>query len=287
ELTGGARSVLIGVFIGNSTRRRLYRVAGGITFCSGRLGRDPADSKVGRYAVGPEDSGEMAKPVHLPVQQGYDAWARVYDTEGNPLVALEGPVVRGWLGGVAGRRVADVGCGTGRHAVWLAQAGAQVVALDLSDGMMSRAVAKAGAGRVHFCYYRVPEPLPLADGSCDYVIFALVADHVQQLEAAFGEFARVLVSGGQVILSVVHPAMNLAGITARFFDPDTGDEVRVAAFEHSIADYVNAALAGGLTLAEMVERKATEELAQNAPRAAKYLGWPMLLALRLIKPAVS
>jgi len=29
----------------------------------------------------------MARRVNVPVQQGYDAWARVYDTEGNPLIA--------------------------------------------------------------------------------------------------------------------------------------------------------------------------------------------------------
>ena len=229
----------------------------------------------------------MARRVNVPVQQGYDAWARVYDTEGNPLIALEEPVVRAWLGDVVGRRIADVGCGTGRHAVWLAQAGAEVVALDFSEGMMSRAIAKVGAGRVRFCQHRLPDPLPLAEGSCDYVLFALVAEHVEQLEQAFGELARVLVPGGQVVFTALHPAMNLAGITARFLDPDSGDEVRPAAFEYSIADYVNAALGSGLTLAEMVERKATEESARIAPRAAKYVGWPMLLAMRLTKPCPS
>ena len=223
----------------------------------------------------------MSRRVDLPVQQGYDAWAKVYDTDGNPLIALEEPVVRAWLGDVAGRRIADVGCGTGRHAVWLAEAGAEVVALDFSDGMMSRARTKVGSGRVRFCRHRLPDPLPLAEGSCDQVLFALVAEHVEQLAQAFGELARVLAPGGQVIFTALHPAMNLAGITARFFDPDTGDEVRVEAFEHSVADYVNAALGGGLTVAEMVERKATKESARIAPRAAKYIGWPMLLALRL------
>lgn len=226
----------------------------------------------------------MARRVNVPVQQGYDAWARVYDSEANPLIVLEEPVVRAWLGDVAGRRIADVGCGTGRHAVWLAQAGAEVVALDFSEGMLSRATAKVRSGRVRFCQHRFPDPLPLAEGSCDHVLFALVAEHVEQLQQAFGELARVLVPGGQVVFTALHPAMNLAGITARFFDPGSGDEVRPAAFEHSIADYVNAALRSGLTLAEMVERKATEESARIAPRAAKYVGWPMLLAMRLTKP---
>jgi malonyl-CoA O-methyltransferase len=225
----------------------------------------------------------MADATHLPVRQGYDRWSEVYDTDGNPLFVLEDPIVRRWLGEVAGRRIADVGCGTGRHTRWLAQAGALVVALDFSDGMMRRAVEKVGPGRVLFCTHALPAPLPLRDDRCDHVLFALVGEHVERLAEAMAEFRRVLVPGGSVILTALHPAMNLAGITARFFDPDDGGEVRVAAFEHSTADYVTALLTGGLELAEIVERRADQQTIRAAPRAAKYEGWPMLLALRAVR----
>ncbi|MFC7571990.1 class I SAM-dependent methyltransferase [Klenkia terrae] len=43
------------------------------------------------------------------------------------------------LGDVAGRRVLEVGCGSAPCARWLTAAGAQVVALDLSAGMLARA----------------------------------------------------------------------------------------------------------------------------------------------------
>ena len=78
-------------------------------------------------------------PIRLPVREGYDRWSEVYDTDGNPLILLEEPIVRGWLGDVAGRRVVDVGCGTGQYASCLTAAGANVVALDFSEGMMARA----------------------------------------------------------------------------------------------------------------------------------------------------
>ena len=84
----------------------------------------------------------MGDPERLSVQEGYDRWSKVYDTDGNPLFVLEEPIVRDWLGNVAGRVVADVGCGTGRHAAWLADAGARVVAFDVSEGMMARAKAR-------------------------------------------------------------------------------------------------------------------------------------------------
>ncbi|HUU82562.1 MAG TPA: methyltransferase domain-containing protein [Phycisphaerae bacterium] len=225
----------------------------------------------------------MTEANHLPVREGYDRWSEVYDTDGNPLFVLEEPIVRRWLSDVGGRRVADIGCGTGRHTRWLVEAGASVVALDLSTGMMQRAVEKIGRGRVLFCRHALPTPLPLADGSCDHVLFALVGEHVEQLTEAFADFRRVLVPGGSVIMTALHPAMNLAGLTARFWDPHDGSEVRVSAFEPTMSDYLMAVLKAGLEVTEIVERKADEETARVAPRAAKYLGWPMLLAVRAVK----
>ena len=225
----------------------------------------------------------MSEPIHLDPQAGYDRWAEVYDTELNPLVQLEEPVVRAWISAPRGLRVADVGCGTGRHALWLAEGGAEVDAFDASVGMMAKAREKLAEHGVRFQEHLLPAPLPVADATYDAVLFALVADHVEQLEAAFCDLRRVLKPGGTLVFTVLHPAMNLRGLTARFWDPADGSEVRVAAFEHTYADYVMAVLRAGLVVNEIVERKADAALAAKAPRAEKYLGWPMLLAMRLRK----
>ncbi|MFH0981435.1 MAG: methyltransferase domain-containing protein [Planctomycetota bacterium] len=223
----------------------------------------------------------MAERVHLDTRSGYDRWSAVYDDELNPLVLLEEPVTRGWLGEVAGRRVADVGCGTGRHALWLAKAGAVVDAYDLSPGMLAKARPKLAARGVRLHELALPEPIPVAEGTFDLTLLALVADHLVDLPGTFRELRRVTRSGGQVIFTVLHPAMNLLGLTARFTDPNDGREVRVAAYEHTYANYVTGVLKSGLLIEEILERKVDEELVTRTPRAAKYLGWPLLLAMRL------
>ncbi|MCK4343540.1 MAG: class I SAM-dependent methyltransferase [Phycisphaerae bacterium] len=226
----------------------------------------------------------MANPIHLHTQAGYDRWATIYDDELNPLVTLEEPLVREWLHTPAGLRVADVGCGTGRHAAWLADAGAEVDAYDYSPGMMSKARAKLSNRGVRLHEHTLPAPLPAADGTFDVLLLALVADHLADLETTYRDLRRVLKPGGRLIFTVLHPAMNLLGITARFTDPDSGSEVRVAAFEHTYADYVMAPLRVGLVIDEIVERKIDAAVAARVPRAEKYLGWPLLLALRLRNP---
>jgi SAM-dependent methyltransferase len=97
----------------------------------------------------------LSEPIVLPTQEGYDRWAEIYDGEGNPLIAMEEPVVDRLLGEIAGLAVVDVGCGTGRHALRLAERGANVVGVDFSDGMLARARAKEGASAVRWVVHDV------------------------------------------------------------------------------------------------------------------------------------
>lgn len=217
----------------------------------------------------------------LPTRDGYDRWASIYDEENNPLIALEEPLVARLLGDVEGLSVADLGCGTGRHSLRLAAAGARVEAIDLSDEMLARARAKPGAERVRFRAHDLARSLPFADASFDRVVCGLVLDHVPGLDRFFAETKRICSPDGFVVVSVMHPAMMLRGVQARFVDPATGREVRPQSEPHQIADYVTSALRAGFALDHLSEHAADEALAARAPRAMKYLGWPMLLLMRL------
>lgn len=209
-------------------------------------------------------------------------WSSIYDTEQNPLVALEEPVVDALLGPVRGLRVADIGCGTGRHAVRLADAGAHVVALDFSEGMLARAYEKAqGRRNLHLVRHDLNMRLPLTDGIFDRVICCLVLDHITDLRGLFSEMRRVCAPDGAIVTSVVHPALMLRGVTARFTDPRTGLETRPASQPNQISDYVMGAVRAGLRIDQMSEHIVGQELATRVERAAKYLGWPLLLAMRL------
>jgi malonyl-CoA O-methyltransferase len=217
----------------------------------------------------------------LPTRRGYDRWAEIYDEEENPLVVLEEPLVAALLGDVRGLRVADVGCGTGRHALALAAAGARVTALDFSQSMLEKARAKPGADAVDFIPHDLTTPLPCEADSFDRVTCCLVLDHISDPEFLFCELKRICRDDGFIVASVMHPAMMLRGVQARFTDPATGRETRPESVPNLIADYVMAVSRAGLRFTHMSEHAVDEALAERAPRARKHLGWPLLLMMRL------
>lgn len=223
----------------------------------------------------------------LPTRDGYDRWAAVYDGDGNPLRELEEPRVADLLGDVRSLRALDVGCGTGRHALRLARAGAEVTAVDFSEGMLARARTKPGAEKVRFVVHDLANggPMPLDDASFDVVLSCLVADHLPDLEAYFRDLGRVARRGGRVLVTTLHPAMNLRGVRARFRDPATDEKVEIESIEHTTSAYVTALLRAGLTLVRMEEHAPDEQLARTCPRAVDYLGWPMLLLFDLARPS--
>ncbi|OGR57270.1 MAG: hypothetical protein A2X36_14385 [Elusimicrobia bacterium GWA2_69_24] len=219
----------------------------------------------------------------VPTEEGYDRWAEVYDSDGNPLIAMEEPVVDELLGPVKGLAVADIGCGTGRHALRLAAKGAAVTGVDFSEGMLAKARAKPGAEAVRFIRHDLARPLPLRAGSCDRVVCALVLEHIADLEKFFRDLKRICRRDGRIVLTAMHPALWLKGQSARFYDPQTGREVRPHSHRQSLSDYVMAAAAAGLRIERMSEHAPDSELARRFPRAAKHVGWPLLVALRLRK----
>lgn len=95
------------------------------------------------------------------------------------------------LAPVRGKRILDLGCGKGRFAARLRAAGAEVVGLDSSAGMLAGA---AGLDRVKGSARR----LPFADGSFDAVVAIEVFEHLTDVNAALAEARRVLRPAGRL-----------------------------------------------------------------------------------------
>lgn len=213
------------------------------------------------------------------IQSGYDRWATVYDHDANPLPPLEEPLIQQAAGNIAGLNVLDLGCGTGRHSLWLAAAGADVTAMDFSAGMLEQAKKKPGTESVQFVVHDLHQPWPFADGQFDLVVSGLVLEHITTLDPFYAELHRVLKPQGRGLLSTLHPAMFLRGSQARFTDPTTGEVVQPGSIPHTMGQLLMTAMRAGLAIEEIHEITPDPLFAQRYPRAEKYLGWPMLLVI--------
>jgi ubiquinone/menaquinone biosynthesis C-methylase UbiE len=98
--------------------------------------------------------------------------------------------------------VLDVGCGTGRLAVALAERGARVWGVDPSEEMLAEAKANSG-GRVALKRASA-DALPFKDGWFERTVFRLVV-HLVDRSRAFAESARVLTSGGTIVIATFAP----------------------------------------------------------------------------------
>ena len=194
------------------------------------------------------------------VAQAYDRWSQQYDDDRNATRDLDARVVRESPLHVAGARVLELGCGTGKNSEWLAAHARELVALDFSPGMLDVARGRVRSERARFVEHDITRPWPVASSSIDVVVGNLVLEHVRDLGPIYAEAARVLRPGGEIFLCELHPYRQLRGGQAHFEDAETNETVPVTAYQHSVSEYVNGGLAAGLTV-----RALGEHLEESAP----------------------
>lgn len=109
-------------------------------------------------------------------------------------------------------RVLDLGCGAGHVSLAVAARAGEVVAYDLSPGMLemvTRAAAERGIGNI-VTRQGVVEELPFPDGSFDCVVSRYSAHHWRDFEKGLREAARVLRPAGMAgFVDVVSPGSPL------------------------------------------------------------------------------
>jgi SAM-dependent methyltransferase len=104
-------------------------------------------------------------------------------------------VLRKALAGAPGRRLADIGGGTGNYAVALREEDWQPVVVDRSREMLEQAAAK-GLETI----LADAQQLPFEDESFDAATMISMLHHVEDRSAALSEARRILRSGGRLAL---------------------------------------------------------------------------------------
>jgi SAM-dependent methyltransferase len=180
-------------------------------------------------------------------------------------------------GDLRGRRVLEVGCGAASCGRWLTRAGAYVVGLDLSAGMLRHArAADRRTGTAVPVVQADAGAIPLRDASVDAAFSAFGAvPFVADAGAVMREVARVLRPGAPWVFAVNHPMRWMFpddpgpdGLTVSqsYFDRTPYAEVdaggRVVYVEHhrTLGDRVADVVGAGLVLERLVEPEWPDDL---------------------------
>jgi len=137
----------------------------------------------------------------LDSKEGYDLAAIHYDKKEKYLNSFEDGQVLKILGDVKGKKVLDVGAGTGRLAVKLSEAGAIVTALDLSEKMLE--ILKRKSRKIEIVFGDA-ENLDFEDDSFDIVVGAFLIVHLKNPSIFFEEVYRVLKLNGIFLVTNIN-----------------------------------------------------------------------------------
>jgi ubiquinone/menaquinone biosynthesis C-methylase UbiE len=126
---------------------------------------------------------------------------------GSPML-IEVPYILELIGDVRGKKILDVGCGTGFYSLWFSEKGAKVLGIDNSKEMIRIAKEKASKKMLDakFLIGDVTD-LRIEDGVFDLVLSTLVLMDVKELDKAAGELVRVTRNGGDIVISIQHPIL--------------------------------------------------------------------------------
>jgi malonyl-CoA O-methyltransferase len=209
-----------------------------------------------------------SSPTRIDAVEGHRLWAENYDTDHNPLLALERRVLQPHLDRLQGKFLVDVGCGTGRWLTLASESGANVAGLDLTPEMLARAAAKPGLeGKLARAD---AQWLPLAAASADVVICSFCVSYIGDLSAVFAELARITHKKGRVIVSDIHPAAIAAGWKRTFRNCGRLYEMKLPSHSKNL---LRAGLEAGLTLWRVLEPRfgeAEHPLFEKAGKAGTF-----------------
>jgi ubiquinone/menaquinone biosynthesis C-methylase UbiE len=116
------------------------------------------------------------------------------------------PAVLDLLGDVAGRRILDVGCGSGPLVADLKERGASVAGLDASPAMIRLARERLGDD-AELKVADLTQPLPYDDEAFDDALAVLVLHYLEDWSGPLTELRRVLKPGGRLVVVVNHPVI--------------------------------------------------------------------------------
>ena len=219
----------------------------------------------------------------------------VYDTESffalyqklraNPISLnniVEKPTMLSLLPDLQGKRLLDLGCGTGEHlALYLEQGADFVVGVDLSESMLKQADINLSTKRPHFSLYQssMEQLSELPENDFDIITSSFAFHYVQDFPKLLADIKAKLKPNGTLVFSQEHPIVTAYQGGERWeknaqkeqiayrlnFYRDEGERDRTwfkqpfKTYHRTIATIINQLIEAGFTIEKMAEPMLAEQ----------------------------
>jgi SAM-dependent methyltransferase len=227
------------------------------------------------------------------------------------------PAFLEFLGPLRDVRVLDAACGEGAGSRLMAQAGADVTGLDISERMIGHAQAEEARQPLGIRYSvgSIDDLAAVPDACLDAVVSWVALMDAPGYAPALRAFHRVLKPGGRLQFAVLHPCFAAPAPTFIQIQGENRRRLAMAGYfrnqprigrwafagnesapdaavytvprhPRTISEYVNGLIAAGFTLKEIGEPRPGEEACASVPRLAFWRDEACLyLFVRADKPA--
>lgn len=210
----------------------------------------------------------MSESTNNSIQSAYNRWAEVYDSNKNKTRDLEAVSIREVLSGNFYENCLEIGCGTGKNTLFLAEHSRKLTAVDFSEEMLLKAREKVSSDNVNFVQADINTDWNFAKSPYDLVTFSLVLEHIENLNVIFEKVKAVTADESVVYIGELHPFKQYTGTKARF-ETDLQTEV-LKCFNHHVSDFTTAAHNYGFVL-EIIREYFDTDGESHVPRILSLL----------------
>ena len=246
----------------------------------------------------------MAKQNIFDNEIFFNEYSKLRKSEVNANNLFELPTLYELLPDLKGKRVLDLGCGTGERCIDYIKRGAtSVTGIDISEKML--AIADSENNNLSITYLKMPmEDIGSLEGEFDVAISSLALHYVDDFSGVVKNVYNLLRAGGVFLFSQEHPLTTCySGTGDRWTKDENGKKIHaniadyciegrkdstwfvegVQRYHRMFSTIVNTLSDNGFRIVKMVEPYPTEELVRKYPDYYDLYHKPDFLFVKSVK----
>ena len=246
----------------------------------------------------------MAKQNIFDNEIFFNEYSKLRKSEVNANNLFELPTLYELLPDLKGKRVLDLGCGTGERCIdYIKRGAASVTGIDISEKML--AIADSENNNSSITYLKMPmEDIGSLEGEFDVAISSLALHYVDDFSGVVKNVYNLLRAGGVFLFSQEHPLTTCySGTGDRWTKDENGKKIHaniadyciegrkdstwffegVQRYHRMFSTIVNTLSDNGFRIVKMVEPYPTEELVRKYPDYYDLYHKPDFLFVKSVK----